>query len=73
MSNSFQIAKELPVFLHLLRSNPASVVTLKKVTNLLKPEFGEEGSNRRRFENAVYGHFLKYLRKVASEFEILNN
>ena len=64
----FQIAKAFPLFLHLLRPSQAGVLTLKKLTNLLKPDFGEEGSNRRRFEGEVYSNFLKYLRQVAGKF-----
>jgi len=37
------------------------------VTNLLKPEFSEEGSNSRTFENAVYAKFMKYPREAASK------
>lgn len=59
-----QIANEFPIFLHLLRPNPTSVLTLKKVTHLLQPEFSVEGSNRRQFEDAVYRQFVKYLRRA---------
>lgn len=60
-----QIANEFPIFLHLLRPNPTSVLTLKKVTHLFQPEFSVEGSNRRQFEDAVYRQFVKYLRRAA--------
>ena len=43
------------------------VLTLKKLTNLLKPEFGEEGSHRRRIEGEVYGNFLGYCTPVAGK------
>lgn len=49
-----QIANEFPIFLYLLRPNLTSILTLKKVTHLLQPEFSVEGSNRRQFEDAVY-------------------
>ncbi|KAH3805220.1 hypothetical protein DPMN_133517 [Dreissena polymorpha] len=32
---------------------------------LLQPQFSEEGSNKRSFENKVYGAFTRYLREVA--------
>lgn len=55
------------MFLHLLRPEPRQALTVKNVTNLLKPEFSEEGSNSRIFENAVYAKFMKYLREAASK------
>ena len=55
------------MFLHLLRPTPPQPLTVKNVTNLLKPEFSEEGSNSRTFENAVYTKFMKYLREAASK------
>ncbi|XP_015777267.1 PREDICTED: uncharacterized protein LOC107355242, partial [Acropora digitifera] len=61
-----QLACQLPMFLYLLRPSHAETLTVKKVTHLLKPEFSEEGTNSRKFENAVYSQFLKYLREVAS-------
>ncbi|CAH3175188.1 unnamed protein product [Porites lobata] len=61
-----QIANEFPIFLHLLRPNPTSVLTLKKVTHLLQLEFSVEGSNRRQFEDAVYRQFVKYLHRAAA-------
>ena len=57
------------MFLHLLRPNQTGVLTLKKVTNLLKPDFSEEGSNRRWFEGEVYSNFLKYLRQTAGKLD----
>ena len=55
------------MFLHLLRPGPPHPLTVKNVTNLLKPEFSEEGSNSRTFENAVYAKFMKYLREATSK------
>ena len=55
------------MFLHLLRPGPSQPLTVKNVTNLLKPEFSEEGSNSRTFENVVYAKFMKYLREAASK------
>ena len=62
-----QLACQLPMFLYLLRPSQAETLTVKKVTHLLKTEFSEEGTNSRKFENAVYSQFLKYLREVASK------
>lgn len=62
----YQIGCELPMFLHLLRPGPPQTLTVKNLTNLLKPEFSEEGSNSRTFESAVYAKFMKYLREAAS-------
>lgn len=61
------------MFLYLLRPSQAETLTVKKVTHLLKPEFSEEGTNSRKFENAVYSQFFKYLREVASKIYLNNN
>lgn len=67
MYESFQIGKQLPIFLHLLRRDPGStVITLKKIT-ILKPLFSAEGSNARKYEGDVYAAFLKYMREAASK------
>lgn len=68
---SFQICEAMPMFLHLFRPSDASVLSLKMVTTLLKPNFSESGSNRRRFENEVYAAFTKYLREAASKKSIV--
>ena len=60
-----QIANEFPSFLHLLCPNFTSVLTFKKVTHLLQPEFSLEGSNRRQFEDAVIRQFVNYLGSAA--------
>lgn len=53
------------MFVHLL--NPSTTcLTLKAVTQLLKPHFSEEGSNDRKYENSVYSAFLRYMRSAAS-------
>lgn len=68
MYESFQISKQLPIFLHLLRRDPGStVITLKKMTMILKPLFSAEGSNARKYEGDVYAAFLKYMREAASK------
>lgn len=58
----------MPTFLHPLRPNPASILTLRKLTVLLTPSFSPEGSNRKKFETEVYSLFVKYLREAASKF-----
>ena len=58
----------MPTFLHLLRPNPASILTLRKLTMLLTPSFSPEGSNRKKNETELYSLFVKYLREVASKF-----
>ena len=46
---------------------PPYTLTVRSLVGLLKPRFSEEGSNRRRFENEIYGQFMKYIRLVASK------
>ena len=36
------------------------------MTQLMKPLFSENGSNKRPLENEVYGKLLKYMREAAS-------
>ncbi|KAJ7385152.1 hypothetical protein OS493_017528 [Desmophyllum pertusum] len=62
----YQIGRDLPIFLHLLRPGPSQDLTVRIVTNLLKPAFSEEGTNSRKFENEVYELFMKYLRVAGS-------
>ena len=61
-----EVGSQLPIFQYLLRPAP-KCLTFKSIVQLLKPEFGAEGSNSRRCENAVYTTFQKYLREVASK------
>lgn len=61
----FKIGKEIPVFLELFRQAKSFQLTRKKLVNLLKPSFSEEGSNKRRYENSAYKAFSKYVRNVA--------
>ena len=56
------------MFLHLLRPGPSQPLTVRNVTNLIEPEFSEDGSNiSRTLENAVYAKFIKYIREAASK------
>ena len=43
------------------------MVTFKKLVQLLKPVFAEDGSNSRKLQDAVYSLFMKYLREVSSK------
>ena len=58
--------KKFPIFVHLLKPNPSTRLSVPKLLYLLKPEFSEEGSNRRKFEKAVYSKFIKYVKDVSS-------
>lgn len=60
------ILKAFPALKFLLQPSSSSTLTLKKLLLLLKPNFTEEGSNKRLFENSVYSCFVKYARNVAS-------
>ena len=62
----FQIGKEIPVFLNLFRPASTCILTHKKLINLLKPSFSEEGSNSHQYENTTYRAFSNYVRVVAS-------
>ena len=62
----YQIALNLPMFLHLMRPNEANHLSRRKLVLLLDPSFSEEGSNAHKYEHAVYALFLKYVRETAS-------
>ena len=62
----YQIAINLPLFLHLMHPNEANQLSRKKLILFLKPSFSEEGSNARKYENDVYAFFAKYVRETAS-------
>ena len=64
----FQVCQSLPTFLYLFRPGATNMLTLRKLISLLKPNFSEVGSNKRKFENEVYTPFSNYLREAASEF-----
>ena len=64
---SFQVAKRFPTFAHLFRPSPGSLLTVRNLIYLLKPDFDEDGSNRRQFEGEVYKKFVKYLRETGSK------
>lgn len=60
-----QVIKHRPILLHLLRSGSEHPVTLRKLVEILKPEFCDVGSNRRRQEEDSYKIFVAYLRDVS--------
>ena len=61
----FQICSQMPSMQDVFRFNPSSILTIRKLNALLAPQFSPTGSNRRRFEGAVYAAFCKYVREVA--------
>ncbi|XP_028414883.1 uncharacterized protein LOC114537966 [Dendronephthya gigantea] len=61
----FQICSQMPSMQDVFRFNPSSTLTIRKLNALLSPQFSPTGSNRRRFEGAVYAVFCKYVREVA--------
>ena len=62
----FQIGKKFPRFLDLFCKSRPTKLTRKKLIELLRPTFSEEGSNARIHENSVYKVFSNYIRDVAS-------
>ena len=41
-------------------------MTFRRIIALLKPNFAEDGSNERLYQNKVYNFFVKYLRETGS-------
>ena len=64
--------RQLPTFRYLFISSQSESLSIRKVINLLKPNFSEEGSNSLKFENDVYALFIKYLREVAGNTKIIS-
>ena len=62
----YQIENGIPNFLHLFKPSGSYELTRRKVLAFPKPNFSEEGSNARLFENEVYDLFTKYTRLAAS-------
>ncbi|KAL5011737.1 hypothetical protein ScPMuIL_010288 [Solemya velum] len=61
----YKLMKKLPQLEFLLIPN-SNRLTVKKITNLLKPEFSELHSNARTVESQIFQKFISYLRDVAS-------
>lgn len=62
--------RQLPTFKYLFISSQSESLSIRKVINLLKPNFSEEGSNALKFEKEVYAVFIKYTREVAGTVQI---
>lgn len=61
---------QLPTFKYLFIPSQSESLSIRKVINLLKPNFSEEGSNSLTFEKEMYALFIKYLREVAGTVQI---
>lgn len=62
----YSLCSKMPILLHLFRPSPASILSRKKLVDLLKPDFSEVGSNAHKFENEAYSSLMKYIREVAA-------
>ena len=62
----YQIGRNLPLFIDLMRPNNTTKLSRRKLVILLHPCFSEEGSNARKHENDVYALFSKYIRETSS-------
>ena len=62
----FQIGKKFPRFLDLLCKSRPTKLTRKKLIELLRPTFSEEGSNAQIHQNSFYKVFSNYILDVAS-------
>ena len=56
---------------HLFRPNENTQMTFRKIISLLKPNFPEDGSNERLYQNKVYNIFVKYLREASSKYFVV--
>ncbi|XP_028401093.1 uncharacterized protein LOC114524162 [Dendronephthya gigantea] len=62
----FLLIMRRPILIYLFRRTAVSPMTYPKIVKLMKPNFSEEGSNRRILEEQSYRHFLKYCKEVAA-------
>ena len=56
---------------HLFRPNENTQMTFRRIISLLKPNFAEDGSNERLYQNKVYNIFVKYLREAGSKYFVV--
>ena len=56
---------------HLFRTNENTQMALRRIVSLLKPNFAEDGSDERLYQNKVYSIFVKYLREAGSKYLLL--
>ena len=56
---------------HLFRPNENTQMTFRRIVSLLKPNFAEDGSNERLYQNKVYNIFVKYLREAGTKYFIV--
>ncbi|CAC5360399.1 Retrovirus-related Pol polyprotein from transposon 297 [Mytilus coruscus] len=62
-----EAVRNLPTLRHIF-SNNSPRLTVKKLIQLLKPEFSERGSNRLSLEKNVYSSFMRYIRKFQAQY-----
>ena len=55
---------------HLFRPNENTQMTFRRIISLLKPNFTEDGSNERLYQN-IYNIFVKYLREASSKYFVV--
>ena len=53
------------------RPNENTQMTFRRTVSLLKPNFAEDGSNERLYQNKVYKIFVKYVREAGSKYLLL--
>ena len=50
--------------------NEKTQMTFRRIISLLKPNFTEDGSNERLYQN-IYNIFVKYLREASSKYFVV--
>ena len=55
---------------HLFCPNEKTQMTFRRIISLLKPNFTEDGSNERLYQN-IYNIFVKYLREASSKYFVV--
>ncbi|XP_013417019.1 uncharacterized protein LOC106178413 [Lingula anatina] len=61
-----ELIRKKPCLQMVFIKSSVSPLTYREITKLLKPNFSEDGSNKRRLEEAAYRSFLRYLSDVSA-------
>ena len=56
---------------HVFRPNKITQMTFRRILSFLKPNFAEDGSNERLYQNKVCNIIVRYLREAGSKYFVV--